>query len=82
MGQNSWGMLEFTLEAIISVPLLLAFRGFWYVGTLNLLRWGQCPIDWDEAPYIGEEFDDILVGFWWGLRWFKKVLVPMLDPSL
>ena len=27
-----------SLEAIISVPPLLAFRGFWYVGTLNLLR--------------------------------------------
>ena len=55
---------------------------------LCLVR-GGCPclvggtiLGGNEAPYIGEEFGDIFVGFWWGLRGFKKVLIPMLDPSL
>ena len=43
--------------------------------------------DWDDvkshgSPHIGERFGDKMVGFWWGLRWFKKVLVAMLGPSL
>ena len=66
---------------------ILKRNGEKYVGTLNLLRWGQHPIDRDNikshgSPHIGEEFGDILVGFWWGLRWFKKVLVAILGPSL
>ena len=44
-----------------------------YVGTLNLLRWGQHPIDWGNikshgSPDIGERFGDNMVGFWWGLK--------------
>ena len=63
------------------------YTDFWYVGTLNLLRWGQHPSDWDDmkshgSPHIGEQFGDNLVGFWWGLSWFKRVLVVILDPSL
>ena len=62
---------------------LVVFR---YVGTLNLLRWGQHRIDWDDmkshgSPHIGEHFGDKMVGCWWGLRWFKNVLVAMLGPS-
>ena len=63
------------------------YTNFGYVGTLNHLRWGQHPSDWDDmkshgSPHIGEQFGDNLVGFWWGLRLFKRVLVVILDPSL
>ena len=63
------------------------YTNFGYVGTLNHLRWGQHPSDWDhikthESSHIGEQFGDNLVGFWWSLRWIKKVLVIILDPSL
>ena len=57
------------------------------IGTLNLLRWGQTSSDRDhikthKSPHIGEHVGDKMVEFWWGLRWFKKVLVAILGPSL
>ena len=58
-----------------------------YVGTSIGLSWGQTPIDRDhikthKSPHIGEQFGDKMVEFWLGLRWFKKVLVAILGPSL
>ena len=39
----------------------------WYVGTLNLLRWGQHPIGrdhikTDKSPHIGEHVGDKMEG--------------------
>ena len=67
--------------------MYLSWVNYWYVGTLNLLRWGQTYSDRDhikthKSPHIGEHFGDKMVEFWWGLRWFKKVLVAILGPSL
>ena len=62
-------------------------EGFCYVGTLNLLRWGQTSSDRDHiethtGPHIGEHVSDKMVELWQGLRWFKEVLVAILGPSL